>query len=113
MRLLSEKTSDHFAPTRRTCYVVFMMKRVEPTIQKYISVDPAVCHGKPCFRGTRIMVHQVIELLAAGETPTEIIEHAYPSLTRRHVEAALQYAARTAEAGHISTLLPRHEVSVR
>ena len=48
----------------------------------YIAVDPAVCHGKACIKGTRIMVSVVLDNLAAGLTPEEII-HSYPSLSRK------------------------------
>ena len=65
-------------------------------IQDYISVDPGVCHGKPCFKGTRIMVYLVLEMLEDGATTSEIIE-AYPSLTPERIKAALHYAARVLE----------------
>ena len=63
-------------------------------IQDYISVDPRICHGKPCFKGTRIMVYLVLELLEAGVPVEEIIgPNYYPQLTRKHIEAALHYAS--------------------
>ena len=65
-------------------------------IQKYISVDPEICHGKPCFRGTRIMVYLVLHMLEAGMAYEEI-KKAYPRLTRRHIKAALHYAGRVLE----------------
>ena len=65
-------------------------------IEQYISVDPNVCHGKPCFKGTRIMVYLILEMLEAGATAAEIRE-AYPNLTPEHVKAALHYAARVLE----------------
>ena len=65
-------------------------------IERYISVNPEICHGKPCFKGTRIMVYLVLELLEASATVTEIRE-AYPELTAEHVKAALHYAARVLE----------------
>lgn len=64
--------------------------RVE--ISKYIVADSEICHGKPTFKGTRIMVWQVLEMLEAGVPVKEIIE-GYPSLTKEHVKAALHYAA--------------------
>jgi uncharacterized protein (DUF433 family) len=63
--------------------------------QDYIVVDPAVCHGKACIKGTRIMVSVVLDNLAAGLTPDEIL-HSYPSLTREAVQAAIAYAAELA-----------------
>mgnify|MGYP001570466833 CR=1 FL=1 len=63
-------------------------------VTDYITVDPRMCHGKPCFKGTRIMVHLVLELLEAGVSQEEIIgEKYYPQLTRKHIAAALHYAA--------------------
>lgn len=62
---------------------------------EYIVVDPAICHGKACIKGTRIMVSVVLDNLAAGLTPDEIIRN-YPSLTREAVQAAIAYAAELA-----------------
>jgi len=64
--------------------------RVE--INDYIVVDSEICHGKPTFKGTRIMVYLILEMLEAGASFKEIIE-AYPSLTEDHIKAALHYAA--------------------
>ncbi|MCK4760969.1 MAG: DUF433 domain-containing protein [Candidatus Aminicenantes bacterium] len=63
--------------------------------QDYIFVDSAVCHGKACIKGTRIMVSVVLDNLAAGLTPGEII-HSYPSLSIEGVQAAIAYAAEPA-----------------
>lgn len=57
-----------------------------------ISVDPQVCHGQPCIKGTRIMVWIILSCLANGDTVEDILE-AYPSLTKEDVQAALAYAA--------------------
>ncbi len=65
-------------------------------IEQFISVDPAVCHGKPCFKGTRIMVYLVLEMLEEGAPTAEILQ-AYPSLSAEHIKAALHYAARVLE----------------
>ena len=58
----------------------------------YINADINICHGQPCFRGTRIMVYLVLELMEAGETPKQIMK-SYPQLTKKHIEAALHFAA--------------------
>lgn len=58
----------------------------------YITVDPGICHGKACINGTRIMVSVVLDNLAAGLTPDEIIR-SYPALSREAVQAAIAYAA--------------------
>jgi len=61
-------------------------------INEYIVADAEICHGKPTFKGTRIMVWQVLEMLEGGMSIKEIIED-YPSLTKEHIKAALHYAA--------------------
>lgn len=58
-----------------------------------ITVNPQICHGQPCFKGTRIMVYLVLELLEAGVTPEEIRERYYPQLSLEDIRAALGYAA--------------------
>ena len=60
-------------------------------INEYIVADTDICHGKPTFKGTRVMVWQVLEMLQDGASFQEIIE-AFPSLTSEHIKAALQYA---------------------
>lgn len=59
---------------------------------KRISVDPDVCFGKPCIRGTRIWVSLIVDNLAEGVTEAELLE-AYPQLRREDIRAALGYAA--------------------
>lgn len=61
-------------------------------IENWISVDPNVCHGQPCFKGTRIMVYLILELLEAGETSEQILK-SYPQLTKGSIKAALHFAA--------------------
>lgn len=55
-------------------------------IDKHIIIDPEICHGKPTFKGTRVMVWQVLEMLEAGVSVKEIIE-AYPSLSPKAIKA--------------------------
>ncbi len=57
-----------------------------------ISVDPQVCSGKPCIRGTRIMVSNILGMIAGGYTMERILQ-AYPELTREDIVAALDYAS--------------------
>ncbi len=57
-----------------------------------ISVAPDVCHGKPCIKGTRVMVSIILDYLKAGET-IETILRQYPTLAAEDVRAALSYAA--------------------
>jgi uncharacterized protein (DUF433 family) len=57
-----------------------------------IAVDPQVCSGKPVIRGTRIMVKNILGMIAGGYTVDRVIQ-AYPELTKDDVSAALEYAA--------------------
>lgn len=69
-------------------------------INKYIVADPRICHGKPTFAGTRVMVWQVLEMLA-GERSHEDIFEAFPHLTPRHIRAALDYASSLTKEGYV------------
>lgn len=60
-----------------------------------VSVDPNICHGQACIRGTRIMVSVILDNLADGLTPEEILS-SYPSLSAAGIEAAMRYAAELA-----------------
>ncbi len=53
-----------------------------------ISVDPNVCHGRPCVKGTRVMVWLVLNYLANGDSIEDILA-AYPNLTREDINACL------------------------
>ena len=57
-----------------------------------ISVDPAVCSGKPCVKGTRIMVRNILGMFAGGYSLERILQE-YPELTRDDVVAAVEYAS--------------------
>jgi len=58
-----------------------------------IEINPAICGGKPVIRGTRIMVRNILGMVAGGYTVQRILE-SYPDLTQPDIEAALEYAAR-------------------
>jgi uncharacterized protein (DUF433 family) len=60
--------------------------------EEYISVTPDIRSGKPCIKGTRITVYDILEYLAGGMTEAEIIED-FPSLRPEHIHAALAFAA--------------------
>lgn len=60
-----------------------------------ISIDPAICGGKPCIRGTRIWVSLILDLLASGTTEAELLND-YPGLTHEDVLAAIAYGAEAA-----------------
>lgn len=61
-----------------------------------ISIDPRICHGQACVKGTRIPVHQIIRMLANGDTPEDLLAE-YASLSREDIMACLDYAAELAE----------------
>ena len=64
------------------------------SLDKLIRIDPDICHGQPCFAGTRIMVWQVLELLEAGIRSSDVTSRKYfPQLTAEHIRAALHFAA--------------------
>lgn len=67
--------------------------------QDRISVDPRVCHGKPCVKGTRVMVSVVLADLAAGE-PFEAIMNGY-HIQREDIQAVLHYAAEMAQERYV------------
>jgi uncharacterized protein (DUF433 family) len=57
-----------------------------------VSIDPAICGGKPCIRGTRIWVSLVLDLLADGMSETELLSE-YPALSHQDVLAPLAFGA--------------------
>ena len=61
-----------------------------------IAIDPTVCHGQACIRGTRIAVHQIVRMLANGDAIKDLLAD-YPSLEPDDIRAALEYAAELAE----------------
>jgi uncharacterized protein (DUF433 family) len=61
-----------------------------------ISVDPLICHGKACIKGTRIMVSIILDNLAAGISSDEILK-SYPSLKTEDIKAAIGYGAELAK----------------
>ena len=62
----------------------------------HITVDPQVCHGKACIKGTRVLVTTVLDNLAAGLDAEEIVR-SDPSITRESVQATVSYAAELAK----------------
>ena len=57
-----------------------------------ISINPNVCHGKPCIKGTRIMISIILDYLTVGETIETILKE-YPTLKEEDIRAAMAYAA--------------------
>ena len=68
-----------------------------------ITLDPAVCHGKPCIRGLRYPVENLLELLASGMSTDEVLAD-YADLQREDILAALSYAARLAHVKRMELL---------
>jgi len=67
-----------------------------------ITVDPKVCHGRACIKGTRVMVSVILDNLAAGAAPEQIIA-SYPALRPEDIRAALAYATELARERVIPT----------
>lgn len=61
-----------------------------------ISIDPKVCHGQACIKGTRIPVHQIVRMLANGDKIEDLLKE-YPSLKSEDILACLDYVASLAE----------------
>jgi uncharacterized protein (DUF433 family) len=61
-----------------------------------VSIDPRVCHGQACVKGTRIPVHQIVRMLANGDSVDDLLIE-YPTLTREGIRACLDYAADLSE----------------
>jgi len=61
-----------------------------------ILVDSKICHGQACIKGTRIPIHQIVGMLANGDTIESLLQ-AYPTIKREDILACLEYAASLAE----------------
>jgi len=68
--------------------------------QERIAINPSVCHGKACIRGTRVLVSVILDNLAAG-MPHKEITASYPSVQEQDIEAALVYVAELAREGTV------------
>lgn len=71
-----------------------------------ISVDPRVCFGKPCIRGTRIWVSLILDLLSQGLSVEEILEE-YPQLAREDILACVAYGAEMSRERFVDVHLER------
>jgi len=60
-----------------------------------ISINPEICHGKPCVKGTRIWVSLILDFLASGDSVEDILRE-YPQLTREDILACVAYGAEVA-----------------
>ena len=75
------------------CYNGDMGESLNENLSKRITLDPQQCGGRPCIRGMRIRVSDVLDLLAAGLTNEQVIEE-LPDLEMDDVRASIYYAAR-------------------
>ena len=73
-------------------------------LSERITIDPEICHGKPCIRGLRYPVETILELLSAGMTVEEILAD-YEDLEREDILAALAYARRLAQVKRMQVVL--------
>ncbi len=69
---------------------VSTQRRKRVLLGRYIVADSAICHGKPTFRGTRIMVWQVLEMLAQGLAWETIVEECHNSITKNAIAEAIK-----------------------
>lgn len=65
-----------------------------------ISIDPRVCFGKPCIKETRIWVSLILDFLASGMTPQEVIAQ-YPGLSPLDIQACIAYGAEMSRERHV------------
>ena len=61
-------------------------------LDRRITIDPAICNGKPTLRGKRITVQTILDFLAAGDSEQDILEQ-YPGLEHEDIQACLRFAA--------------------
>jgi len=70
-----------------------------------ITVNPEICGGRPCIRGLRVRVKDILDMLAGGSTRTVILRD-YPYLEDEDITAALEFAARATDRPVLSTAEP-------
>ncbi len=73
---------------------------MNPLLER-ISVDPNVCFGKPCIRGTRIWVSLLLDYLSSGTSVEEILAE-YPQLTEKDIRAAIAYGAEMSRERYVA-----------
>jgi uncharacterized protein (DUF433 family) len=72
---------------------------------KHIWIDPARCGGQPCIRGHRIWVSMVLDLLAEGLTPQQIIAEHYPQITVEDIHACIAYGSAMSHERYVAVAL--------
>jgi uncharacterized protein (DUF433 family) len=71
--------------------------------QNRIVVDPMICHGRACIKGTRVMVSVIMDNLVSGVSREDIVK-SYPSVTYEDIDAALAYAAELVKERHVALI---------
>ena len=72
----------------------------EEELLSRITIDPQICHGKPCIRGLRYPVVSLLEYLAGGDTAEDLLE-AFPNLEPEDIQACMMFAAKSLDARSI------------
>jgi uncharacterized protein (DUF433 family) len=83
----------YFESQNRRSTILARGAEIMPEVFERITVDPEQCGGRPCIRGMRIRVTDVLDLLAAGLSTEEILQE-MPALEKEDIEAALRFASR-------------------
>ena len=78
---------------------------MENTLLRRITIDPSICHGKPCIRGLRYPVELILELLSSGMDIEEILDD-YSDLERDDILAALLFATKLTQVKSIYKVMP-------
>jgi uncharacterized protein (DUF433 family) len=81
-------------------------KEAKKRMRNTITINPQICHGKPCIANHRIPVYMVLELIAEGISFDEIIEQYYPTLTKEEITDCVLYAQHLLEPEPIEELEP-------
>lgn len=76
----------------------------EAPIESRITIDPAICSGKPTIRGKRITVQTILEFLSAGKERAEILRQ-YPSLKEEDLDACLAFAAKLMSHNYVIKMI--------
>ncbi|MCY2954296.1 MAG: DUF433 domain-containing protein [Planctomycetota bacterium] len=76
----------------------------EQELLSRITIDPGICHGKPCIRGLRYPVELILELLSGGMTPEQLLAD-YADLEIEDIQAALAFAARLSKVHSIDRVV--------
>ena len=74
------------------------------TLLERITIDPDICHGKPCIRGLRYPVETILELLSSGMTSEDILAD-YDDLEPQDILAAIAFAARLSQVKRVQAVL--------